>query len=243
GLHELVLGNGTQQDDPADRNHHRTSQALEGSPCHELRHGPGKRADDGRQREQQHRCGKDASRAEAVCGPPAQGNEHRHGQQVRSDGDIHAHGRLAKGEAHRRQRCCHHGGIEHLHEQGASYDAWNDVMVAAHGCSHSTLSTMTGYARLLQVTKCLIKTLEQAMLSPYHFNPPCRRDLTPREREVLDYVLAGNPHKLTAYSLGISQRTVEVHRSRILQKPGVRSAIELVTAIYTRSGPAAHLLT
>jgi len=81
------------------------------------------------------------------------------------------------------------------------------------------------------------------MLSPYHFNPPCRRDLTPREREVLDYVLAGKPNKLTAYSLGISQRTVEVHRSRIFQKLGVRNAIELVTAIYTRSGPAAHLLT
>jgi len=80
------------------------------------------------------------------------------------------------------------------------------------------------------------------MLGPYHVTPPFRRDLTPREREVLDYVLAGKPNKLTAYSLGISQRTVEVHRSRIFQKLGVRNAIELVTAIYTRGIPAAHLL-
>jgi DNA-binding CsgD family transcriptional regulator len=80
------------------------------------------------------------------------------------------------------------------------------------------------------------------MLGPYDFNTPCRRDLTPREREVLDYVLAGKPNKLTAYSLGISQRTVEVHRSRIFQKLGVRNAIELVTAIYTHGSPAARLL-
>ncbi len=80
------------------------------------------------------------------------------------------------------------------------------------------------------------------MLIPYELNTPCRRDLTPREREVLGYVLAGKPNKLTAYSLGISQRTVEVHRSRIFQKLGVRNAIELVTAVYTRGSPIAHLL-
>jgi len=80
------------------------------------------------------------------------------------------------------------------------------------------------------------------MPGPYDFNAPYHRDLTPREREVLDYVLAGKPNKLTAYSLGISQRTVEVHRSRIFQKLGVRNAIELVTAIYTRGSLAARLL-
>lgn len=80
------------------------------------------------------------------------------------------------------------------------------------------------------------------MLSPYYLNNPCRRDLTPREREVLTYVLAGKPNKLTAYSLGISQRTVEVHRSRIFQKMGVRNAIELVNAVYTRGSLAAHMM-
>lgn len=80
------------------------------------------------------------------------------------------------------------------------------------------------------------------MLGSYDFNTPCRRDLTPREREILGYVLAGKPNKLTAYSLGISQRTVEVHRSRIFQKLGVRNAIELVTAVYTRGSPVARLL-
>lgn len=64
-------------------------------------------------------------------------------------------------------------------------------------------------------------------------NRPPRTDLTPREKEVLGFVLAGKPNKLTAYTLGISQRTVEVHRSRIFQKMGVRNAIELVTAVYS----------
>src|SRR5690606_41130690 len=85
-------------------------------------------------------------------------------------------------------------------------------------------------------------TMEKFMLGPHYLNNPYRRDLTPREREVLDYVLAGKPNKLTAYSLCISQRTVEVHRSRIFQKLGVRNAIELVTAVHTRGSFAARLL-
>lgn len=71
-----------------------------------------------------------------------------------------------------------------------------------------------------------------------HLPRPPRTQLTPREQEVLHYVLAGKPNKLTAYSLGISQRTVEVHRSRIFQKMGVRNAIELVTAVYNAQVPA-----
>lgn len=80
------------------------------------------------------------------------------------------------------------------------------------------------------------------MLGPQYLNGPYRRDLTPREREVLGYVLAGKPNKLIAYMLGISQRTVEVHRSRIFQKMGVRNAIELVTAVYTQGNSLAHLV-
>lgn len=56
--------------------------------------------------------------------------------------------------------------------------------------------------------------------------------LTHREREVLRFVLAGKTNKYTAYILGISQRTVEVHRSRIFLKLGVRNGIELASAFY-----------
>lgn len=55
--------------------------------------------------------------------------------------------------------------------------------------------------------------------------------LTPREREVMHAVLAGKMNKVIADELGISMRTVEVHRARILEKMGVRSAVELASLI------------
>lgn len=46
--------------------------------------------------------------------------------------------------------------------------------------------------------------------------------LSPREREVLEALVVGQPNKVIAYSLGISVRTVEVHRSRMMHRLGVR---------------------
>jgi two-component system, LuxR family, response regulator FixJ len=52
--------------------------------------------------------------------------------------------------------------------------------------------------------------------------------LSPREREVLEGLIAGLPNKTIAYDLAISPRTVEVHRARVMDKMGARSLSELV---------------
>jgi two-component system response regulator DctR len=51
--------------------------------------------------------------------------------------------------------------------------------------------------------------------------------LSAREREVLDLILAGMMNKVVADKLGISMRTVEVHRAHILDKMQVKTAVEL----------------
>lgn len=52
--------------------------------------------------------------------------------------------------------------------------------------------------------------------------------LTPRETEVLECLIQGKINKITAHDLGMSVRTVEVHRARIMQKMNARSLSELV---------------
>ncbi|WP_051083710.1 response regulator transcription factor [Thiomonas sp. FB-6] len=53
------------------------------------------------------------------------------------------------------------------------------------------------------------------------------RELTERERQILDLIARGESNKEIARELDISVRTVEVHRSRVFDKMGVRSAVEL----------------
>lgn len=63
--------------------------------------------------------------------------------------------------------------------------------------------------------------------------------LTPREKEVLAEVVAGQRNKQAAFSLGIAERTVKLHRSRVLEKMGADSLADLVRmAEYLGLGPA-----
>jgi two-component system response regulator FixJ len=60
--------------------------------------------------------------------------------------------------------------------------------------------------------------------------------LTPREREVLDGLAQGFPNKTIAYDLGISPRTVEIHRANLMTKLGVRSLSEALRIAFAAQG-------
>lgn len=58
--------------------------------------------------------------------------------------------------------------------------------------------------------------------------------LSMRERQVMERVLAGKLNKVIADELGISMRTVEVHRANVFEKMGVRTAVELAQLVASR---------
>jgi FixJ family two-component response regulator len=60
---------------------------------------------------------------------------------------------------------------------------------------------------------------------------PGRELLTPREREVLAQIAAGASNKEAGRHLGISPRTIEVHRARIMEKLGAKNAADLVRIV------------
>jgi two-component system, LuxR family, response regulator FixJ len=57
--------------------------------------------------------------------------------------------------------------------------------------------------------------------------------LTAREREVLDHLVTGSPHKVIGYALNISPRTIEIHRAHIMQKLEAHSLADLVRMMIT----------
>jgi two-component system, LuxR family, response regulator FixJ len=66
--------------------------------------------------------------------------------------------------------------------------------------------------------------------------------LTPREHDVLSRVVSGRPNKIIAHDLNLSQRSIEMHRSRVMEKMGANSVAQLVRMLISveterREGP------
>ena len=64
--------------------------------------------------------------------------------------------------------------------------------------------------------------------------------LTPREREVLAYVVAGRTYREIARELVISEKTVSVHISNLLHKTGTAGRVELAQLVGRMAGPGPH---
>jgi FixJ family two-component response regulator len=75
------------------------------------------------------------------------------------------------------------------------------------------------------IEKDRARRLEQAELFEIHTR---LATLTPREREVLEYVVAGKLNKQIAGELGTVEQTVKIHRAHVMQKMKVQSVAELV---------------
>ena len=64
--------------------------------------------------------------------------------------------------------------------------------------------------------------------------------LTPREKEVMGLIVAGHANKVIAMDLGLSERTVEIHRARVMEKMATRSVAHLVRMALELESPGHH---
>ncbi len=131
-------------------------------------------------------------------------------------------------------------GLE-LQQELAAGDAPPIVFITGHGDVPSSVRAMKAGAIEFLSKPFGEKELLQAIDAAIILDREARRRrselaelqkhyslLTPREREVLPFVVAGFANKQTAGDLGIAENTIGVHRGQIMRKMGARSLAELV---------------
>lgn len=115
------------------------------------------------------------------------------------------------------------------------------VFITGHGTVPMSVRAMKGGALDFLEKPFDRRTLLSAIAKAVEKDRQARRDrgelaeierrvasLTPREREVLEGVVAGRLNKQIAGGLGIAEKTVKVHRGRVMEKMRVSSVAELV---------------
>ena len=108
-----------------------------------------------------------------------------------------------------------------------------DVPMAVQAMKHGALEFLQKPFReqelIDRVNEALVKD-EGANVSALQRTEiePRAAKLTAREREIMDMIVQGKANKVIAIDLGVSQRTVETHRTRIMKKMQARSLAELV---------------
>ena len=66
--------------------------------------------------------------------------------------------------------------------------------------------------------------------------------LTPREREIMELLVTGKASKQIAFDLGVSRKTIDIHRQHIMMKLRVNSVVDLVQMIQISRGRSSHAL-
>lgn len=116
-----------------------------------------------------------------------------------------------------------------------------------HTNAQTPVIVMTGHGDVSMAVEALQRGAQDFIEKPFHGDDLvsrinaavanaepdvlCREKiekLTPRETDVLRGVIAGHQNKVIAYNLGISQKTVELHRARVMDKTGARSVSQLI---------------
>jgi RNA polymerase sigma factor (sigma-70 family) len=113
------------------------------------------------------------------------------------------------------------------------------VFLSAHGDIQTTVTTIKAGAedfltkpatkeRLLEAIQRALARYEEMLVRGNEISvlQSLFAKLTPREQEVFGLLVRGKPHKQIAYELGISDRTVKLHRHQLIQKLQVRSLAE-----------------
>jgi FixJ family two-component response regulator len=108
-----------------------------------------------------------------------------------------------------------------------------DIPMAVDAMQHGAFDFLQKPFRdqdlLDRIQRALIKDGELRKSLGEHSRIKAHLDtLTPREREVLDLMTQGKQNKAIGQDLGVSPRTVEIHRARVMEKMGAHSVAELV---------------
>ena len=119
-----------------------------------------------------------------------------------------------------------------------------DVAVAVQAMKAGALDFVEKPVATAQLLSCLERALTVAhdvgLMATWRETAEHQvATLTPRQREIMDMVLAGHPSKNIAADLGISQRTVENHRASIMKRTETRSLPALARLALAASGQVA----
>ena len=136
--------------------------------------------------------------------------------------------------------------IQHLRKSGNTIPAImitgnSDVSMAVEamkaGASDFIEKPISGLELIASVERALDQNRDSSKREA--FNQAAAKhiaDLTPRQREIMDMVVAGNPSKNIAADLNISQRTVENHRAAIMERTGCKSIPALARLALAAAG-------